>query len=180
MTHDPSDRPGPPAADAPDPDADLAAALVRSRVLEDAPEAVIRRALDLFPARPRAAAPAPGPLRRLVAVLGFDSAAQAPQALGLRAGGSGLRQMLFTAEGRDVDLRLAPGPGGWRLSGQVLGPDAAGRIELRCGAFHAEQAWNELAEFHLDGLPEGQCHIVLHGDGWALELPPLQIPGGAA
>ena len=44
MTTDRTDPQLPPA----DPDAALADALVRSRVLQDAPEAVIQRAIDLF------------------------------------------------------------------------------------------------------------------------------------
>ncbi len=179
----PADRQLPPGAPA-DPDAALADALQRSRVLQDAPEAVIQRAIDLFAARARpvaAAAPAPqGVLRRLVAVLGFDSAALTPQAAGLRSAGGGVRQMLFSADGRDVDLRIAPGTGGWQVSGQVLGPDAQGRVTLACGeAFRAEQAWNDLAEFRIDGVPAGPCRIVLRSDDWEMALPELTLPGDA-
>jgi len=179
MSHDPPDAPRKPAALPADPDIRLAEALARSRVMQDAPEAVIRRAVDLFPAKPRpAAAPAPaGPLRRLVAVLGFDSALLAPQAAGLRSAGAASRQLLYSAQGRDVDLRIAAGAGGWQVSGQVLGPDASGRVELHCGAFRAEQDWNHLGEFHLDGVPAGAWRIVLRSDRWVLELPELQIPG---
>jgi len=163
-----------------DPDAELADALRRSRVLLDAPESVIQRAVDVFVARPRAmAAPAPaGVLRRLVAVLGFDSGTLTPQAAGLRSAGAAGRQLLFSADGRDVDLRITLGTGGWVVSGQVLGPDAKGRVALTCEGFSAEQAWNDLAEFHFDGVPAGRCHIVLRGDDeWEMALPEMLIPG---
>lgn len=185
-TDRPDDR-QPPAAPAglPDPDAPLADALARSRVLQDAPEAVIQRAIDLFAARARpATAPPPvappGVLRRLAAVLGFDSQALTPEAAGLRSAGGTGRQLLFSAEGRDVDLRIAPGTRGWQVSGQVLGPDASGRVTLRCGGFEAEQTWNELAEFRIDGVPAGRCHVVLHTDDWEMALPEFLVPGGHA
>jgi len=178
------DRQPPGAAGGPaDPDAALADALARSRVLQDAPEPVIQRAIDLFAtrARPATAAPAaatPGLLRRLVAVLGFDSQNLAPQAVGLRSAGGGARQLLFSTEGRDIDLRIAPGLLGWQVSGQVLGPDASGRVTLRCGEFEAEQAWNELAEFRFDAVPGGRCQVVLRADDWELALPEFLVPGG--
>lgn len=183
MNHDPHDpaRPTSTGVDA-GPDAELADALRHSRVLQDAPESVIQRAIDVFAARPRAAAvPSPaGGLRRLAAVLGFDSATLTPQAAGLRSGGVGParpRQMLFSAEGRDVDLRIEAAPGGCQVSGQVLGPDAAGRVELQCGAFHADRDWTDLAEFRIDGVPAGICRIVLRSEGWEMVLPEIRIPG---
>jgi hypothetical protein len=183
MNHDPHDpaRPNLVGADA-GPDAELADALRRSRILEDAPESVIQRALGVFVARPRAAAaPSPaGGLRRLAAVLGFDSATLTPQATGLRSVDAGLarpRQMLFSAEGRDVDLRIDAAPGGWQVSGQVLGPDASGRVELQCGSLRAAQDWTDLAEFRFDGVPAGACCIVLRSADWEMALPEIRIPG---
>lgn len=163
----------------PDPDAELETALRHSRTLVDAPEAVIQRALDLWqvstPAR--AAEPVLGGLRRrLSALLDFDSATAAPAAL--RSGGDGMRQLLFTAEGRDVDLRVAPPAGtGCRISGQILGPDEAGVAVLQCGSYQAETAWSELSEFSFEGVPAGTCRIILRSEGWELELPDVEIPG---
>lgn len=165
----------------PDPDAELETALLRSRTLMDAPEAVIQRALDLWqtrtPASTGAAEPAFGGLRRrLAALLDFDSAVAAPAAL--RSGGDGMRQLLFTAEGRDVDLRVAAPDGtGCRISGQILGPDEAGVALLSCGSYQAETAWSELSEFSFDGVPAGTCRITLRSADWELELPDVEIPG---
>jgi hypothetical protein len=158
-----------------DPDAELDAALRRSRVLEDAPEPVIQRVLDLWQ-RPASPAVAPGPLRRLVAALSFDSAGLTPGAVGLR-GGSSTRQLLFSADGRDIDLRIEAGAGAtWQLSGQILGPDEAGTVALRCGSHQAQAAWNELSEFRFEGLPAGMCQLTLRTADWELVLPELQIP----
>jgi hypothetical protein len=91
----------------------------------DAPPALVARAVALF--RARATKPAPSPFQRLVAVLSFENRALTP-AFGLRSSGGSERQMIFTASGYDVDLRMAPEKEGWRISGQLLGADATGGI----------------------------------------------------
>ncbi|MFP5397130.1 MAG: hypothetical protein ACLGIT_02290 [Gammaproteobacteria bacterium] len=181
MTHRPDDPAAPDDAG----DRALEQALRRSREFEDAPEALIQRAIDIFQPRAAVRAPAaPELLRRVVATLGFDSAAGAPQALGLRAAGGagaggGARQLLYTAEERDIDLRVVPAADGrhWQISGQVLGPETAGRAELRCADRVAEVAWNELAEFRFDAVPAGRCTLTLRAADWELALPPLELGG---
>jgi hypothetical protein len=161
---------------APD-DAALERLLRDSRRLEDAPESVIQRAIGVWTARPGAApgaVPAGGVLRRLAAALSFDSLGLAPQAAGVRSAGSdGLRQLLFTADGRDIDLRLERSADGrhWTVSGQVLGPDLQGRALLRGAAFTREASWDELAEFRFDAVPAGAVTLELQGQDWVLELP---------
>jgi hypothetical protein len=172
----------------PDDDTSLAQALRASRALEDAPEDLVLRAIALFPAAAAATmASVPGRLRRLVAQLSFDSAASLAGAAALRAaaapGAIAVRQVLYSADGRDVDLRLVhidSGAGGdgprWRLSGQVLGPDERGQAELRSAAGDLRQtAWSELAEFSFDDLPAGEWTLVLRGGDWELALPALLL-----
>jgi hypothetical protein len=170
---------------APD-DVALERLLADSRRFEDAPESVIQRAIGVWTSRPAGAmtaAPVPAPggvLRRLAAALSFDSLGLAPQAAGVRSIGSdGVRQLLFTADGRDIDLRVAPSADGrhWQLSGQVLGPDESGRAELRCGGLQARADWSELAEFRFDDVPAGACELCLRGTDWELVLPVFDIPG---
>ncbi|KPF42016.1 hypothetical protein D621_21085 [beta proteobacterium AAP51] len=175
-------------------DEDLAAALHASRVMHDAPEALVQRALGLWSRQ----APAPQPagalaqgaaqLRRLVAKLAFDSLGLTPQAAGLRGSvGMAPRQLLYTAEGCDVDLRFTAAEDGmhWVVSGQVLGPDLAGHALLQPaapGAPAQERAWNDLAEFHFAPVAAGPCTLVLRSADWQLELPlqlPPAAPGGA-
>lgn len=178
MPADPPPTTMSPQSRAPD-DAALERLLRDSRQLDDAPESVIQRAIDVWAARPPAPATGAGVLRRLVAALGFDSLGMTPQAAGVRSVGSdGVRQLLFTADGRDIDLRVAPAadPGRWQLSGQVLGPDEAGTAELRCADVQARTAWNELAEFRFDDVPAGACQLTLRGGDWELVLPPFDIP----
>ena len=163
-------------------DSTLESLLGRShRLLEDAPESAIQRAIGVWQARPRARAS--GGLRQLLATLRFDSLGLAATAAGLRsAGDDGVRQLLFSADDRDVDLRIMPLQDGlhWRVSGQVLGPDDTGSAALRCAGFEAEAAWNELAEFGFDAVPAGACQLTLRGSGWSLVLPAFDIPGSAA
>jgi hypothetical protein len=161
-----------------DTDANLEAALRSSRVLLDAPESVIRRAIDVFV--PFASKPAQPPLlRRLAAVLSFDSRSAGAIPAGVRGATDGsIRQLLFCADGRDVDLRIAPaetGPG-FSIGGQVLGPDTAGSALFHSGDLRIEVPWNEWSEFRIDAVPPGPARLTLRADDWELELPELQIP----
>lgn len=164
------------ASTQPEDDDSLARALRRSRILEDAPEALIQRAIEVFqPHLP--AQPAAGLRQRLTAWLSFDSAADAGLA-GLRAGTGtkATRQLLFTSEGRDIDLRITPADDGlhWHVSGQVLGPDREGMAELTTGNLCLRAVWDELAEFRFDSVPTGDCSLVLRSDDWELVLPSFQ------
>lgn len=157
---------------------ELEQALRASRRLEDAPEALIQRAIGLWQPRAATAAGAGGVLQRWLATLRFDSAATGNVALGLRSSGiAATRQLLFSAEGRDIDLRIEPLPDRhWRISGQVLGPDATGLAELRCGDALAQQvAWNELAEFEFAPVQGESCRLTLRSDGWEIEVPPIGL-----
>jgi hypothetical protein len=169
---------------APEDDEALARRLPATRTLEDAPEAVIQRALGLWRAAIPAAAAAspaspPAGLRRLSAVLRADSAAASALAFGLRSSGSGTRQLLYHSDGRDVDLRIMPMPTThgprWRIFGQVFGPDERGSAQLRGAQGTQDLAWNDLAEFDFPDLPAGRITIVLRGDDWELELPAIEL-----
>jgi hypothetical protein len=166
-----------PTTPADDDDEALAAALGASRVLQDAPEVPVA-------ASPSVAASALGGLRRLVATLVFDSLDHGAIAGGRRGaatmGHLAARQLLYSTEGRDIDLRLTPLDGGtrWVLSGQVLGPELSGQAELRpipaagTAAVPPAQvvAWNELAEFEFAPMEAGPCSLVLSAADWTVEL----------
>lgn len=164
--------------DQPD-DEHLARELRASRQLHDAPEAVIQRAIHVFAARALAPAPlaAPGLLQRLVATLTFDSAGLAPLAAGLRAESAPTRQLLYAADGRDIDLRIATSDDGHRyvVSGQVLGPDDAGVAVLSAAEGEFAAAWNELSEFHFEAVGPGAWQLTLRAEGWEILLPPLHL-----
>jgi hypothetical protein len=168
-------------------DAEIERALERSRSLEDAPEHVIQRALAVFV--PRAAAgpsPLAAALRRIAAVLSFDSGIAPPLAFGRRSAGSSVRQLLYSAEGRDVDLRVVAGKAAstFDLSGQVLGPNTQGRVVLQAedaasGAVMVEAPIDELGEFNLRAVAPGRWRVLFELADTAIELPPLHVPHDA-
>jgi hypothetical protein len=164
-------------------DETLAAALVASRVLDDAPPQVIERAIGLWEPRARsAAASRRGLVRRLAAALTFDSGNASPLAWGMRSSGSAVRQLLYSVEGRDIDLRIAPtDTGRYTLSGQVLGPDVLGVVVLEPvgGGERAETALSELGEFRLPAVAAGDYRITLELADTAIDLPPLHVPQAA-
>lgn len=178
----------PSPSDADPDDAEIARALRAGRALENPPDAVLQRAMAVWrPRGARAVADAAGALlRRITAVLRIDTAAQSPLALGLRAGPPGVRQLLFSAEGHDIDLRLTPQAGArptvWRVDGQLLGPVQDGRITLFCGDWTAETAWNAMCEFRFEAVPPGACSLVLRSADWEIVLGPVDLsaaPGAA-
>ena len=139
----------------------------------DAPEHVIRRALGVYRRRAEAQ---PALLERIVAMLTFDSAASSPLAMGVRGTAAPARQLLFSAEGRDIDLRIAPGAGSeFELSGQVLGPDLGGTISLEGAGGQWTTQLNELAEFSFEAVPAGHYTLTLQLQGAIVVLPALPL-----
>ncbi len=156
--------------------------LHRSRALQDAPEHVIQRALDLWQprARPQATAQA-GLLQRVLATLSFDSQATSALAMGLRSGASDTQQLLFSAQGHDVDLRItalppSAGPALWRISGQVFGPEGEGTAELLGAATPALASWDEMGEFAFDTVPSGHWVLLLRTATLEIETPAIVLP----
>jgi hypothetical protein len=167
------------------PDNEIEHHLRQSRQLEDAPEHVIQRAFTVWQPRRQAVAE-PSLLQRLVAVLTFDSGAASPLAYGMRSGGGTTRQMLFSAQGHDVDLRISPADpsraaernGQWVLAGQVLGPQASGEVILANsnGAETARTTLNELGEFSLPAVTPGSYTVTLQLGATDIVLPTVQVP----
>lgn len=166
-------------------DAELEQSLSASRVMVDAPEQTILRATGLWQERPKAAIAIEGCglLRHIGAALRFDSTSTAGMALGIRAASSGARQLVFAAEGRDIDLRIAAQPVGnvakFSVSGQIFGPDVEGQAELTAPNYQAVQAWNEMSEFCFEDVPAGSCTLVLSSAEWQIELPAFEVTVGA-
>jgi hypothetical protein len=165
-------------------DADMERQLQRSRQLEDAPEHVILRAIAAWQPRRQTTA-APSLLQRILAVLTFDSGAASPLAFGARSAGGAARQMLFSAEAHDVDLRIAPAretaADQWLLSGQLLGPDGLALVALTDahGRLIGESALDEFGGFRLPAVAAGRYTVTLRLDGAEIELPPIDVPQAA-
>ena len=146
--------------------------------LPDAPAALLRAAHALWNAPP-VATPRAGGMRRLLATLSFDSRTTTAPALGLRSASSPTRHWLFSTEGRDIDVRAAPDGATWQVSGQVLGPDAAGLVRLAAadGAQRREVALGDLGEFRFESVTAGLQVLTLQFDDLEIVLPPVAVGG---
>jgi hypothetical protein len=133
----------------------------------------------------RQAVAEPSALRRLLALLTFDSAGASPLAFGMRSAGGTVRQMLFSAEGHDIDLRIqAAGdaaPALWGFSGQVLGPQAQGLVSITDaqGQAAGASALDDLGEFRLPAVASGQYTLTLSLGEHEIVLPSIDVPQGA-
>lgn len=164
-----------------DDDDELTRQARRAADLPDAPAAMISKATALMPARPRISLSevAHSALRLVSAVLSFDSWAQSPAVLGMRAASSDTRHLLFSAQGRDIDLRISPATEHFALSGQILGPDESGVVELAGepagGARTHATRLDTLGEFRLDGVRPGRYRLTLCVGADKIVLPPIEV-----
>jgi hypothetical protein len=81
------------------------------------PVSVLKRAIDIPLTNPRP--PQPATWQRLIAALSFDSHLQLSSAL--TRGASRERQMLFSADQMDIDLKISATRGSHDLLGQIMG-----------------------------------------------------------
>ena len=154
-------------------DDELAGQVQRAvQALPDAPPSWQRAAVDLWRTAssaadvPTVAQTAKALARLVMATLAFDSWAVSGPALGMRSSRNPTRHLLYSAQGRDIDLRITPAAEHFTLSGQILGPDETGRIELAparapAAASHSG-GLDALGEFRLDGVAAGRYVLTLH------------------
>ncbi|HEV8691903.1 MAG TPA: hypothetical protein VGQ91_16490 [Ideonella sp.] len=183
-----------PAEPQPDPlralsDDELLARLPKAAALPDAPAAWVQRAEAAWqaPLGTRVAGSVEGLRQRVQAWLSFDSWAAAPLAAGLRSTGSTTRQLVFSAEGRDVDLRIVPAGARFAVNGQVLGQDETGSVALvletapeaaaEAPAAVRQVPLDALGEFHLADVEPGRYRLSLLLPARELVLPPFDVGG---
>jgi hypothetical protein len=168
-------------------DDEFAAAVQRAVVaLPDAPAHMVRSAIAQFRGKASIVAETAERLREFVtAVLSFDSWMQPALAGGMRSGATATRHLLFSTDGRDIDLRISPDAGAvgglFALTGQVLGTDESGVIEL---AAHPAApglteprivALDAFGEFRLDAIGQGTYDVTLRFERDAIRLPPIVV-----
>lgn len=151
-------------------------AVMRSDETQDAPEYVVNRAIRLFRAQhPRTAEP--GIRRRLVAALRLDSAQQR-LAFGMRAAPHATRELLFDIDDEsELEVRIEPADGGWRVAGQILGPCTGGQVLLEGSAGQAETELNAECEFSLPPQPGAIYKLLLRLENVEVEVPILELRG---
>ena len=156
----------------------------RAVALPDAPPALIRSAIGQWEAAPPPVlqTAAKAILNRIVAALTFDSWAAGSLAFGVRAVPSDTRHLLFTARGRVIDIRIAPAAGHFALTGQILGPDESGVVEMTAASKDGTEAptvhvatLGFLGEFRLEGIHRGAYVLTLRLSGDEIELPPIDV-----
>jgi anti-sigma factor RsiW len=146
--------------------------LMRTDKSQDAPRDVLNYAITLFQQKP---AREPSLIRRLVATLTFDSMTTAP-AFGVRSGQTQSRQLLFSAEENDIDLRITSVNNEWIVTGQILRPDCVGgRVEMEGATGAAAAVLNELCEFTLPAVPAGNYSLRVKMADIEVEVPELQL-----
>jgi hypothetical protein len=156
----------------------------RAVALPDAPPELVQAAVGLWAQRtatPLADAARAG-LRLVSAVLRSDSWARPPVAFGLRGAADDTRHLLFSAQGRDIDLRISRAADLFALTGQILGPDETGLIELSApsgsapGLFEARSApLDAMGEFRLEGVHGGTYRLTLRMGGDEIVLPTIEV-----
>jgi hypothetical protein len=184
-------------------DDELAGFIKRAQALPDAPAAYVQRAVDVWNAKLQTAPQAvvgaslkevatagkdaaDAVLEHIRAVLSFDSWTVSPAALGLRSMPSQTRRLLFSAQGRDIDLRINPSVNHYALAGQILGPDEDGAIEISGeivappgtpvgGRITRIVTFDEFGSFRLEDVAAGTYHLTLRMRHTVIELPPIQV-----
>lgn len=152
--------------------------LMRTDAGEDAPPALVSRAVNLFRSRAAAARALKEPslVQRIIAALSFDSLQMSP-AYGVRSGQvAAARQLLYSAGEYDVDLRVTQSGETWSVSGQVLGQECAGgQLELIGEVRVAGAELNEQCEFTISSIPTGSYQLRLRLQGLEIEIPQLEL-----
>jgi hypothetical protein len=147
-------------------------ALMRADKGDDPPAQVVARAVDLF--RMRGTLDPVGVRQRRLAALHFDSWRTAPP-LGVRGGARLDRQLLFNAEGCDVDVRIRRFGEVWAVAGQVLGPDQSGQVTLQGASSTLQGVLNEMSEFTLSPVSPGTYTLIVQLPSVEVEINGLEV-----
>jgi hypothetical protein len=147
--------------------------LMRSDLAEDAPAELVQSAKRIF--RQKVVTRGPSALKLIVAALAFDSLTNAP-AFGLRSQATAGRQLIYSAETADIDLRVSPENDQWQIAGQVLGVDCvSGDVDLQGDDFSASAKLNDLCEFSFGSVPAGAYKVSIRLPDAVIETPPLEL-----
>jgi hypothetical protein len=146
---------------------------MRSDTAEDAPAQLIRQAKSIF--REKVVAHGPSLLQVIIASLTFDSLTNAP-AFGLRSQTGAGRQLIYSTETADIDVRVSPENDQFQIAGQVLGEDCpGGDVDLVGDDFSVSAELNELCEFSFGSVPAGAYRISIRLPDQLIETPRLEL-----
>ena len=143
--------------------------MMRSDSTNDAPRDVLSSAINIFSQEKRS------PLRRIVAILTFDSRSAGP-VFGVRSLPTASRQMLYSAEESDLELRITVQNDECILAGQVIGEGwAGGHVEILGVAGKSETTLNDVCEFKLPPIPVGNYSLTVRMLDRQIEIPELEL-----
>ena len=143
--------------------------MMRSDTTNDAPPDMLTSAMNIFSQEKRV------PLRRIIAFLTFDSRNAGP-AFGVRSLLSASRQMLYSAEETDLELRITVQNDECVLSGQVIGEGCGGGlVEISGEAVSSKAILNEVCEFTLPPIPLGNYSLKVKMLDREIEIPELEL-----
>ena len=134
----------------------------------DAPRDVLLSTINIF-------SPSQSPLRRVVAILTFDSRSTRP-AYGMRSIHTSSRQMLYSAQETDLDLRITVQNDECIVAGQIMRDGCTGGVvEISGASGSAEASLNELCEFTLPAVPVGNYSLKVRMLDVEIEIPELEL-----
>jgi hypothetical protein len=114
-------------------------------------------------------------LPRIIATLIFDSRKAGP-AFGMRSLRMTSRQLLYSAQQADLDLRIAIQNEECVVAGQVIRDGCAGGlVEISGATGTAEASLNELCEFKLPAIPVGNYSLRVRMSDVEIEIPELEL-----
>lgn len=143
--------------------------IMRSDNVADAPRDVLLSAINIF-SRERQA-----PLPRIIATLIFDSRHARP-AFGIRSIHTKSRQLLYSAQQTDLDLRITIQNEECVVAGQIIREGCVGGlVEISGATGSAEANLNELCEFTLPAIPIGNYSLRVRMADVEIEIPELEL-----
>lgn len=143
--------------------------IMRSDSTIDAPRDALTSVISIVSQEKRS------PLRRIVALLTFDSRTAGP-AFGVRSLPGASRQLLYSAEDTDLDLRITMQNDECVLAGQVIGGGyAEGQVEISGVTGKSEATLNDVCEFTLPPVPAGNYSLILRMHDREIEIPELEL-----
>ena len=114
-------------------------------------------------------------MQRIVAKLIFDSRNATP-AFGIRSLHTSSRQLLYSAQQSDLDLRITIQNEECIVAGQVIREKCiGGLVEISGPTGSAEASLNELCEFTLPAIPVGLYSLRVRMLDVEIEIPELEL-----
>lgn len=142
---------------------------MKSDTSKDAPRDLLQSAINIFSPEKRTT------LRHIIGILTFDSRVAGP-AYGIRSLRSASRQLLYSAQETDLDLRVTVQNDECIVAGQVIRADCvSGLVEISGDAGSATASLNEVCEFTLPAIPLGNYALKIKMPDVQIEIPELEL-----